>query len=282
MKNQTLKFLFVVFISSFCSLCIASTKVNSLDRLLRLSGLTKQVGEYPGLVKAGFIQGAQQGGSIPDTEISLILGSADRAILPSTILSEIRDSLKFSLSDEDIEILLKWYESDIGKRITAAEEEASTPEAYQQMMNSAQKLLENTKRVEMAARLDELLGATDMAMRIQEFSGLAVYSAIMTAMAPNQELNLDAFESQMAAMEPQMRENIQQLVLVSFVYSYQQIDDDSLAKYEAFLNRPVTKNFNDSTIKGLSRGFEKVVSSWASDIASILKSRANIQGQPDV
>ena len=279
MKKQTPKFLCVVFISLFCSLCMASTKENNLDKLFLLSGITKQVSELPGLVKTGFIQGVQQGTAISENEISLMLESADKTILPSVILDEIKYSLEKSLSNEDIESLLKWYESDIGESITAAEEKASTPEAYQQMMNSAQQLLENTKRVEVAARLDELLGATDMTMEIQKFSGVAIYSAIVTAMAPDQELNIDAYKSQMAAVEPQMRANIQQLVIVSFVYSYQQIDDDSLAKYETFLNRSVTKNFNNSTIKGLSRGFEKVVANWANDIAAILKNKVNQQNQ---
>jgi len=262
-------------------LSIASTKEDNLDRLFLLSGLTKQVGQFPEMVKAGFMQGVQQGASIPEKEISLMLDSADKTILPSVILSEIQHSLEKSLSNEDIEKLLEWYESDVAKRITAAEEKASTPEAYQQMMNSAQQLLANTKRVNVAARLDDLLGATDMAMEIQEFSGVAVYSAIMTAMAPDQELNLDKYKSQMAAMEPQMRANIQQLVSVSFVYSYQGIDDDSLTKYEAFLNRSITKKFNDSAIKGLNRGFEKVVADWADDLATILKNKVNKQSQSD-
>lgn len=279
MKNQTSRLLFAVLISLFCSLSLASPKDSNLERLFLLSGITKQVGEFPGLVKAGFMQGVQQGASIPENEISLILDSADKTILPSVILDEIQLSLEKSLSNEDVETLLEWYESDIGKRITAAEEKASTPEAYQHMINSAQQLLANTKRVEVATRLDELLGATDITMEMQEFSGIAVYSAIMTAMAPDQELNIDAYKSQMAAMEHQMRANIQQLVIVSFVYSYQHIDDDSLAEYEDFLNRPITKKFNDSVIKGLNRGFEKVVASWANDLASILKNNVNKQSQ---
>ena len=67
-----------------------------------------------------------------------------------------------------------------------------------------------------------------------------------------------------------MRANVQQLVLVSFVYSYKDVDDESLAAYEAFLNRPETMKFNDSTIAGLNSGFEKVVADWADGLAEIL------------
>lgn len=275
MKNQVSKFLLVAFISLFCSLSIASTKEDNLDRLFLLSGITKQVGEFPGLVKAGVMQGVEQGTPIPENEVRLILDSVDKKILPSVIIAEIKSSLKKSLSNKDIEELLSWYESAIGKRITAAEEKASTPEAYQQMMNSAQKLLTDTQRVEMASRFDELLGATELAMGMQEFTGIAVYSAIMTSLAPDQALNLDAYKSQMAAIKPQMRANIQQLVTASFVYSYQEIDDKSLAAYEEFLNRSITQQFNHSVYNGLNRGFEKVVSDWAADLAAIFKSKVN-------
>lgn len=281
MKNKVYTFLFTIFISLFCSSVLASSKETNLDRLLILSGITKQVGEFPGLVKTGIMQGVQQGGTIPEDEVSLMLSSADKTILPSVVLDEIRMSLEKSLSGDDIETLLEWYESDIGQRITAAEEKASTPAAYQRMINSAQQLLANTDRVKVAKRLDELLGATDITMKMQKYSGIAVYSAIMTAMAPDQELNLDAYESQMAEVEPQMRENIRQLVIISFVYSYQDIDDDNLSIYEDFLNRSLTRKFNDSAIKGLSRGFEKVVSSWASDLASMLKNKVDKQGQAE-
>lgn len=279
MKTQMPKFLFVFLMSIFCSLCVASPEENSLDRLLLLSGITKQVGQFPSVLKAGIMYGAQQANHVSDDDITMILDSVDGAILPSVVLDEIRESLEKSLNVEDVATLLAWYESDVARRITAAEESASTPEAYHEMMNTTQQLLANTERVQVANRLDKLVGATDMNVKMQEFMGVAVYSAIMIAMAPDQALSLDAYKLQMAAIAPQMRAGMEQLVTLSLVYSYQHIDDDSLARYEAFLNLPRTRNFNDSAVSGLNRGFEKIVASWAIDIAAILKSSVRKQSE---
>ncbi|PIE43031.1 MAG: hypothetical protein CSA50_07505 [Gammaproteobacteria bacterium] len=277
MKSRVSSFLFAIFISLFCSFCLASSKQSNLDKLILLSGLPKQTNEFPELVKSSFKQGVQQGGSIPEDEMSLLLDSIDKAILPSVILNEVQLSLEKSLSNRDIETLLQWYESDIGERITKAEEKASTPQAYQDMIHSAQQLLANTKRVEVAKRLDNLLGTTDMTMEIQKFSSIAVYSAIMTTLTPDQELDLATYKAQMAKIEPQMRASIQQFVIVSFVYSYRSIDDGSLARYEQFLNRPVTKKFNSSVVAGLMSGLKKVLANWADDIAAFLKDKVTRQ-----
>lgn len=223
-KRKT-KLLLATFLCLFCSLSFASVSDNPIDKLLDLSGLTKQVREFPGLVKAGMEQARQQGTSIPEDLFSKMLKSADKSILPSEILDEIRSSLNKTISKDEAKKLLKWFESDLGKNITVAEKKASTPEAYQQMIGNAQALLTDSKRVEFAKRLDKLLGATDMTMNIQNYSGLAVFSAIMTAVTPDQPLNIEAYKSQMLAMEPQMRANIEQIVIISFIYSYKTIDD---------------------------------------------------------
>lgn len=280
-KRKT-KLLLATFLCFFCSLSFASVSDNPIDKLLDLSGLTKQVREFPGLVKAGMEQARQQGAEIPEDLFVKMLKSADKSILPSEILDEIRSSLNKTISEDEAQKLLKWFESDLGKNITVAEEKASTPEAYQQMIGNAQALLTDSKRVEFAKRLDNLLGVTDMTMNIQNYSGLAVFSAIMTAVTPDQPLNIEAYKSQMLAMEPQMRANIEQIVIISFIYSYKTIDDKSLEKYEAFLNNPTTVKFYNVVMESMNKGIETSTSNWAVEIGSIIKDKVNKTNSADV
>lgn len=273
MKIRNVHLFFAVFLGLFGSVCLADQRESNIDKLMALSGINKQVASFPDQVKAGFLQGASQGG-IGEERVSRILESADNTIMPATILSEMRSSLAASLNDEETATLLKWYESDIGRRVTAAEEAASTPEAYEKMMKNAQMLMENDKRVQMAMRIDELVGGTKMGMEMQESSSVAIYSAMMAAMEPGKPVDLEAYKKEMEKIEPQMREQMQSLVIVSFLYTYQPIGDDDMAKYEAFLSRPTTKKFNDSALSGLARGFDKVVKDWAGELAVIMKSEA--------
>ncbi len=275
MKKHAADLVLSATLGLICSLCFASPAHPSIDRLLDLSGATKQVGEFPRSIKAGFMRSQQQGGSIPGIEVSAILDSVDRTILPSAILHEIRASVAEDLSDAEIEALLKWYESDTGRRITAAEENASTPEANQVIINNAQSLLANGERVEVAMRFDELLGSTDNAVDLQKFSQISIYSALIAAVAPDQLQKIEDIKAQLEAIEPQLRANMRQFVILTYVYSYQSIDDASLAEYEAFLRNPAARKFHGSTIRGFNAGVRMAVANWSSDIASIFKREIN-------
>jgi hypothetical protein len=255
------------------SLSYADVSDESIDKLLDLSGLTMQVGQFPGLIKEGMKEAKQQGTPIPDAQYSSMVKSADESIVPSEIIEGIRISIKKSINEKEAKKLLAWYESDLGKEITRAEESAFTPEAYQQMMQLAQSLLENSERVEFAKRLDVLMGATEMAMGIQEHAGIAVYSAMMTAMQPDVPLNIEPVKAQMNAASEQTRAAIKQIVTISFVYSYRNIETNNLKKYEMFLNDATTMKFNKVIIDSLNIGIESSVSKWADSLAKMFNSK---------
>lgn len=255
------------------SLSYAGVSDETINRLLDLSGLTVQINQFPSLIKAGMDQAKQQGTPLPDDEFSLLVNSANDSIIPSEIIDQIKVALKKTMNEKEANKLLAWYESDLGKHITHAEEGASTYEGYQQMMQSAQTLLENTGRVEFANRIDVLMGATDMSMEIQEHTNIAVYSAIMTAIQPDAPLNIEPFKAQMDATSEQTRASVKQMVTLSYVYSYRDIATDSLKKYEAFLNEPATIKFNKTIIESMNRGLESSISKWADALAQLFKNK---------
>lgn len=274
MRNRVSTFIFFLLISSFTSLSIAASKSDNLDVLLDLSGMKAQVNELPKLVKSGLQENAGGDDAIPPKQMDAIVKSIDKTVSPTVVLADIRQSLDQALTNDEVEALLTWYRSDLGKRITSAEAQASTAEAYQQMMSTAEQLMANKPRVETAQRLDDLMGATEAAMVMQKQSSSAIFSAMMSVMMPGQPVNMDAYQSQIAAMEPQMRQGVEQYVTVSLVYAHQSISDADLAKYETFLKKPATQKFNKAGMEGLGNGFEKVVTDWATDFASILKNDA--------
>ena len=273
MIKHQYKLLSVAIIFFVSSLSYADVSDESINKLLDLSGLTIQVDQFPDLIKAGMEQAKQQGTPIPDAEYSSMVNSADESIVPSEIIEGIRVSLKQSINEKEAQKLLAWYESDLGKEITHAEESASTPEAYHQMMQSAPSLLANPERVEFANRLDVLLGATDMTMGIQEHTGIAVYSAIMTAMQPGTPLNVEPFKAQMDAASVQTRAAVKQMVTISLVYSYKNIRTNNLRKYETFLNDSTTMKFNKTIMGSMNRELESSISKWANVLAHIFRSK---------
>jgi hypothetical protein len=244
---------------------------DSLDKLMSFSGLNKQVAQFPGMVRVGVEQARQQGSPIPDAEFVEVQRLIEGAFQPSEILSAIGKEIKSGISESEAKDLLDWYESGLGRRITKAEENASTPAAYQEMTKEAQSLLSDEKRVKFAKKIDSLVNATDMTMQLQEKIGVAVFTAISTVMNPDQQVNIGPFEAQLSAQEQQVRANIEQLVIVSFVYCYKDIDIGSIEKYIKFLERSSTRKFNDSVIKGMNHALNRSIDKMAKSLAVVFK-----------
>ena len=157
-------------------LCQASPSDGDLDRILRLSGIATQIEQFPKLIKQGMKQAQLDGELISKNAFSTMLIRTDDTILPAEIIAEVRAELRQSLSDDDVAALLDWYRSDLGREINALEEKAGTDEAYERMSRQAPELLARTERVEFAHRIDEIVGATELTMSIQEYTGLAACS----------------------------------------------------------------------------------------------------------
>ena len=176
-----------------------------------------------------------------------------------------------SCQKKDAEQLLKWYESDLGKKITSAEASSSSSDAYDKILASEAQLLANTDRLAFAKRFDELLGATDMNIELQKHSSIAIFSALMTAAQPDKPVDISLFIDQIDALSAQSRPIIEKDVMLSFVYAYQNIKTNQLEEYETFLNKTTTKKFNNMVKKSMSTAMETSISKWATSLASIFQ-----------
>ncbi|NIO07562.1 MAG: hypothetical protein GTO40_05960 [Deltaproteobacteria bacterium] len=262
-RSASFLFLLVVFGHAWSE----EIKPESFEKLMALSGLQKQVAEFPGMVRAGFEQARERGTPMGKGDYEEVITSIDAAFRPSRILKSIGSQARRSLSESEARDLLIWYESDLGKRITRAEEMASTPAAYQEMIRDARSLLADHERVQIAQELDRLLNATNMAMRLQKDAGIAVFIAVSRIVNPGQPVQLDAFRAQMLAQEEELRRNVELLVIVSFVYSYRDIKIENLEKYVAFNKRPNTKRFNESVIRGMQYALSQSIDRMADSLA---------------
>ncbi|MDX1755040.1 MAG: DUF2059 domain-containing protein [Marinobacter sp.] len=237
---------------------------------MSLSGLTEQVAQIPDSLKAGLMQAQQQGSPIPDATFQAMMRSADRAIVAEDIHAEIRTSLASKLSTADVQKLLRWYESDLGREITEAERQASDPAAYGDMMRQAKSLYGDTRRVKFAEQLDKLIGATDMVMELQKNAGLAVFSAIMLGTQPEANIDLSAYEDQIASEIESTRPAVEQGIVLSFLYSYRNLEMEQLDEYSEFLREPETRRFNNTVIESMGRALEDGIADLARDMARLM------------
>lgn len=257
--------LMVMVISNIASARAISQ--DSLNKLMVLSGINKQIAEIPGLIHAGVQEVKKSNTALTDTHLGVIQKSVDDAFQTSVILNNLANVIRNNISEQEAKELLNWYKSGIGSVITKAEENASTPAAYHDMIKNAQTLLVDKERVQIAVKIDGLIKATDMALKLQKNTGIAVFTAVSNALNPGTPANINAYMSQLAAQEPQMRKNIEQLVILSYVYGYQNISLENMEKYIGFLSRTTTRKFNTALINGLTNSLNSSIEKMAKSLS---------------
>lgn len=255
----------------------------SLHKLLVLSGVDKQVRQFPPLLRMGMEQARQQLAKqaaaahkkppLTDAYINDLENAATRAFEPDGILQAVTKQIRRSISEEDARKMLVWFNSGTGKRINKAEEDASTPAAYRQMASMAKTLLADKPRVQFARELDELLHLTDTTMRLQENTSAAMYVAFSTANHPDQPVHVEAFRQKLEAALKPMRPKLVQVTILSSVYTYRNIDMASLNKYLAFLKTKRSLRFNDSLTAGMEAGVGQSLGKLATAIVGMAKKK---------
>ncbi len=266
--------LFIIMFTTSAVFAADITK-SSLDQLMSLSGCNKQISAYPEMVKAGMNEAKRRGAQIPNDEFNAMQVAVENSFEPALMLAVISAKIKKDISESDAKELLSWYKSDLGRVITKAEEDATTPTGYQNMISQAQSLFAEKERLNYALKMESLLNATDMAMKIQNKTSLAVYSAMTKSINPYKPIEIAEFKKQMATQEVQMRANMKQLIILSFIYSYKDLDFASIEKYIAFLEKDKTKKFNQSTIDGIKSALVESVDKFATSLAAVRKKFRN-------
>jgi len=269
MPGHAYKLLLLVIFISYGKFSVANELSPTTTRLLQISGITNQVEEFPRFIKEGMLQAKQQDHGIQDDTFKEMLAMVDDAMNTTVMLNEIGNKLSQSLNVNDTQDILSWYESRAGKTITAAEEHASTPEAYHEMLQQSASLLKDQKRIDYARSVDKLLSATQFTLDLHIHTQLAVVSAFSSVLEPEAPRQLDAYKAQVQNQVENLRTGIQQFVVLSFAYSYQAISDEDLNDYKAFLETPAARNFNQVAMLGISETLQRAIAVLAKRIADI-------------
>jgi len=239
---------------------------HQIGQVLESSGLTKQIREFPRVVDTAMTKALQQEGRASASQRQQVTVAIKRAINVDNMIGSMVAILAQKLTLDDVAELSRWYNSDIGRQVTRAEDSATTPDAYRNMYSQAQTLLGNRELVAYAKELDQLLGATDYALSVQESVQLAVYTAVVAHSHGPQQLDLNGYRQRIQLQSAEVRDNLEGLVILSLVYIYQGITPDVLAKYKRFLQTPAARKFNREAMSAMGSVTQTTVTAFAEQL----------------
>lgn len=270
MKKLSFKLAAMLFVLVQMSVVANAAAKDVYEQLMVAAQADKTFDDFPSSIKQGFAQAVQASAEMTPEKLTLINQSIDKHINPSDIYGTIGQLLKQNLNEKQAEKLLKWYTSEVGKEITAAEQKANSQEAMMAMQQQAQQLFADEFRVGFAQRMDEVMGITDAVMGMQVGMSMAIATGMTTMMQPEKMPDMAALRTQIESNMAPMRGNMQSMIILMAVYSYQDISEDKLKQYEGFVNTPEAKVFADTLMKGMAQGIEKELFNWSGELAKIV------------
>jgi hypothetical protein len=165
----------------------------------------------------------------------------------SEIYKLIFEYFKDNFNREYILAVKDFFSSPLSGKISELEQKVSTPEGLGAMKKFGNDLAANPptkERSGLVKELDEAIGATDLQIE----TTVTMYEGIAKAVLPVTVEDNRRSESELKNMADEMRKELKSIlkgvISVSFLYTYQELNDDELKQYINFWSSDAGKWFN--------------------------------------
>jgi hypothetical protein len=243
------------------------------EAIMESSGLSKMLERLPDQVVMG-AQASQNPNSGVDFDVmsAAMIRATDQLDLSGALLAELTSKV----DEMDAEILLAFFQSDLGEQITQAEIDAGTPEAALEMQQRAQALLLSEQRVELAQRMDRVMRSTDIAMEVQEVVMVSVVEGMLGLQGQDSdyiEQVLSSVNNELQASYLSRRGIISQTMVLTYVYTYNKLPVDDVKSYVDFLEQTESQRFYDIVTNTLVSGMELWATTFAAEMVEATKNK---------
>lgn len=274
MMHQLKIFALILLVIS-SSLLQAETNEVLANKIVSRSGLSEMISQFPVLLKEGVKQGAEQAGGNSQKMVNQISQIIDQAFGVDASIDIIRNDLSEQMTTAELQRVLEWLDSPLGKKITAMEVAAMSPDAYHELQSellALQKKYRGSEREKLFQQFDKSTNATEASLE----TAIAVQLTLASAMsASSNNPQMPSYEYLKKSIEDSrfmMRGVIGQQVFSNYLYTYQALTDEELKSYIDFTSSPAGHRYslviNESIRNVLLQPSEAIGSKMARDIIS--------------
>lgn len=225
-------------------------------RLYKESGMQTQLQSMSAAFDQGFTQYAQ---AIPEKTLKDMIKIGKESFDEPAMGKIIVAHLSAKLSKNQLQKALEWQSTKTARKITQLENAASTPEGQLKVMAYAQQL--ETKQPDPAyiERIQQLaIASKSVDLSVEIAANIQISMGAGMAMAKGESVNLTAIAAEIENAKPQMHDQMAKYVLVSMLYTYQDLSKKELDNYIEFVRSPAGTSFYTAIYSGLNEAFIKV------------------------
>ncbi len=242
-----IKIFFFAFLAFTSFQVTADSNDSFANEVVKRSGLSTMISQFPALLKEGIRQGAEQSGGNNQKRVVQIGEIIDRAFIVQESLDAVQKDLGSQLSQAELEAVLEWLNSPLGKKVTQLEIAAMSLASYQEMQSQLldlQKKYRGSDRERLFQAFDKATNATDASLE----TAIAVQLTLASAMAASSNNpQMPTYEQLKQSVEDNrfmMRGVIGQQVFANYLYTYQHLTDEELKAYIDFTASPAGHHFS--------------------------------------
>ncbi|MFV0367715.1 MAG: DUF2059 domain-containing protein [Hyphomicrobiaceae bacterium] len=241
----------------FASTAIKAREPASMARLAEVSGMDKALEGFAAAIATQGDQIIQQGNAIGDPAAFLEAWkrAANKSFTGDALKAGFLKRLGGKFSPDEINAVVDFYQSDLGKRLVAAEVAAGTEARQQEMANLAPSLMEGLakdptrnqelERIATVTNLSETM--TSLALNISR----AILIGIATADTSDRRMTLDDIAQVMTQQRPTIAKQMEAMTILSLAYAYKDLAIADLKEYGVFLATPSGRKFTAVSIENL-------------------------------
>ena len=221
-----------------------------IDRFIEVTNLYNQTDEIPKMI--GLSIARQKVVKLKGTQEEFLERSVELNFDAEIVLKEVKTSIRQSMTSDDLELILAWYESEIGRRMLIAEEN---------LRQSSGKFIDNRVDRGRIQRIKELLdtkyASEDVVRRLHLATGF-VYEALVILNPQISHQKDDFLYETEGAVVPVF----QRKLLNNALHTFLPLDLKDLDQYSEFLETPAAVKMLTALNNGFERGMKKSTVLW--------------------
>jgi hypothetical protein len=188
-----------------------------------------------------------------NSELSAILAQALSGFDGQKAKKKIISYYRSHLSSETLKAVLSWTKSPLGLKIREVEaaRAINSPEIAQQQLSRYDVEALPAQRRTLVRELDKSGQATEMTLQLVTDAITGAMGAI-PAKTPEEKKARKEIEKQAALKKNEMVPELRKMVQASLAYTYQDLSDNELMEYIAFLHTEPARKFTRATMGAMS------------------------------
>ena len=215
--------------------------------LMTASGLAALTDQLAPNLKFGMEQAAADEANVPEETRQAMLTATDQIFGGERVRRQLATELAGKLTKAQVAELMIWYDSEVGRRISAAESAAGSPDALEAMGAMAGTLMQDPTRVVLMQQIEAAAHVTDTSMEVMQKVQLALLVGTSSTLDPEGRLDLEDAAALITEQTEGYREQVAQLSVLSLLYAYRDVPEADLQAYKAFLEQPAAMRFHVAT-----------------------------------